>query len=80
VIDHLTLEEVGAFYQVSRATAARWLADARAALVAGTQKRLAASLGIGDSELGELMRLVASSLYSTLPRLMRHTETPESKA
>lgn len=74
VIDQLTIEEVGAFYQVSRATAARHLADARAELVAGTQKRLAATLGISNEELGELMRLVASSLYSTLPRLLRHTD------
>ena len=75
IIDHLTLEEIGAFYQVSRATAARWLADARTSLVAGTQQRLVASLSISSTELSELMKLVASSLYSTLPRLLRHTQT-----
>lgn len=73
IIDHLTLEEIGAFYQVSRATAARWLADARQLLVGGTQQRLVASLSISATELAELMKLVASSLYSTLPRLLRHT-------
>lgn len=76
IIDHLTLEEIGAFYQVSRATGARWLADARSELVAGTQKKLVAALSISQAELGELMRLVASSLYSTLPRLLRVTKTP----
>ena len=75
IIDHLTLEEIGAFYQVSRATAARWLADARVQLVEGTQKKLVASLSISSTELGELMKLVASSLYSTLPRLLRHTQS-----
>jgi len=75
IIDHLTLEEIGAFYQVSRATAARWLADARTSLVAGTQQRLVASLSISSTELSELLKLVASSLYSTLPRLLRHTQT-----
>ncbi len=75
IIDQLTLEEVGAFYQVSRATAARWLADARVSLVKGTQKRLVASLEISTTELSELMKLVASSLYSTLPRLLGHTQT-----
>lgn len=75
IIDHLTLEEIGAFYQVSRATAARWLADARVTLVKGTQARLVASLSISSTELSELMKLVASSLYSTLPRLLRHTQT-----
>jgi RNA polymerase sigma-70 factor (ECF subfamily) len=74
IIDHLSLEEVGAFYSVSRATAARWLADARSSLVTGTQQRLVATLSISADELAELMRLVASSLYATLPRLIRHTE------
>ena len=77
IIDHLTLEEIGAFYQVSRATAARWLADARTTLVSGTQARLVASLAISSTELSELMKLVASSLYETLPRLLRHTQTPK---
>lgn len=76
IIDHLTIGEVGAFFQVSRATAARWLAEARSALVAGTRTRLVTSLTITPAELSELMRLVASSLYSTLPRLLRRTETP----
>jgi len=76
IIDHLTLEEIGAFYQISRATVARHLADARALLVTGTQGRLVATLSISSEELGELMRLVASSLYSTLPRLLTRTETP----
>lgn len=75
IIDHLTLEEIGAFYQVSRATAARWLADARVQLVSGTQQKLVAELSISATELGELMKLVASSLYSTLPRLLRHTNS-----
>jgi RNA polymerase sigma-70 factor (ECF subfamily) len=74
VIDQLTLEEIGAFYQVSRATTARHLAEARNQLVTGTQTRLAATLKITETELGELMKLVASSLYSTLPRLL-HTRS-----
>lgn len=73
IIDHLTLEEIGAFYQVSRATAARWLADARQTLVSGTQQRLVTTLALSATELSELMKLVASTLYSTLPRLLRHT-------
>jgi RNA polymerase sigma-70 factor (ECF subfamily) len=75
ILDQLTLEDIGAFYRVSRATAARWLAEARATLVAGTRDRLLASLSISGEELAELMRLVASSLYSTLPRLLRETAT-----
>ena len=77
VNDQLTIEEIGAFYAVSRATAARHLAEARAQLVGGTHQRLAATRGISAAERGELMRLVASSLYSTLPRLLRTTTTNE---
>lgn len=80
VIDQLTIEEIGGFYQVSRATAARWLADARAQLVAGTQARLVAALAIAPDELAELMRLVSSTLYSTLPRLLHRTETSAAPA
>ncbi|MDQ3368283.1 MAG: sigma-70 family RNA polymerase sigma factor, partial [Myxococcota bacterium] len=73
IIDHLTLEEIATFYAVSRATVARWLADARTSLVGGTQQRLVATLAISQTELRELMRLVASTLYSTLPRLLHST-------
>lgn len=71
IIDQLTLEQVAAFYQVSRATAARWLAEARRALVELTQQRLLATLAIDQAELTELMRLVRTNLYATLPRLLR---------
>ncbi len=70
IIDQLTLEEIGAYYRVSRATTARWLADARAALVHATRTHLDGTLGLPDREIADMMRLVASSLYSTLPRLL----------
>jgi RNA polymerase sigma-70 factor (ECF subfamily) len=73
VIDQLSYEDIAAYYQVSRATAARWLADARSSLVADTQRRLAETLAIEPTELVELTRLVASTLYSTLPGLLRQT-------
>ena len=72
IVDQLTYEDVAAFYDVSRATAARWLADARHALVSDTRRRLAATLAIDPDELTALMTLVASRLYSTLPGLLRH--------
>jgi RNA polymerase sigma-70 factor (ECF subfamily) len=75
IIEQLTIEEIGAIYAVSRATAARWLADARGRLVTGTQERLMAALAVDPAELSELMRLAASTLYSTLPRLLRETDS-----
>jgi RNA polymerase sigma-70 factor (ECF subfamily) len=76
--DQLTLEEIGAFYRVSRATTARWLAEARADLVKRTRTRLMTSLGLPAEELGQLMRLVASNLYATLPKLLRQTHGDEA--
>jgi RNA polymerase sigma-70 factor (ECF subfamily) len=75
VNDQLTIEEIGAFYGVSRATSARWLAEARADLVGRTRAALASSLGVPTEELTQLMHLVASNLYSTLPRLLRVTSS-----
>ena len=75
IIDQLTLEEIAAFYRVSRATTARWLADARAQLVEQTRARVVEALGIDAAELAELMRMVASTLYSTLPRLLAGSST-----
>jgi RNA polymerase sigma-70 factor (ECF subfamily) len=75
IIDQLTLEEIGAFYKVSRATAARWLADARVELVSGTKARLRESLKVSTGELDQLMKLVATNLYATLPSLLRITQT-----
>jgi RNA polymerase sigma-70 factor (ECF subfamily) len=71
IIDQLSYEDIAAYYEVSRATAARWLAEARTTLVAGTQRRLGEALQLEGRELGELTRLIASTLYSTLPRLLR---------
>ena len=75
IIDQLTLEEIAAFVAVSRATVARQLADARALLVAGTRDRVSATLAITPAELSDLMRLVASSLYQTLPPLLAISST-----
>jgi RNA polymerase sigma-70 factor (ECF subfamily) len=75
VIDQLTIENIGRFYQVSRATAARWLADARKRLVADTRHRLVDALGLDDAELTELMTLLTSNLYATLSQLLRDRVT-----
>lgn len=44
-LDGLTIEEVGKAYRVSRATAARWLADAKSKIVAEVQAGLKRKLG-----------------------------------
>ena len=61
-LDGLTLEEVGATYRVSRATAARWLAQAREKILAETRSRLKQTLGVREDELDSLVGLAASRL------------------
>lgn len=75
VIDGLSIDQIGAIYHVHRATAARQLADARAALVASTRANLQAALGVADEELDSILRmLVSHSLASVGGMWARATE------
>ncbi len=51
IVDQPSIDEVGAAFGVHRATAARWLTRARAALVGATHKRLAERLQLPVSEI-----------------------------
>jgi RNA polymerase sigma-70 factor (ECF subfamily) len=70
-VDHWPLERVGAMYRVSRATAGRWLAEARVALFAGTKERLRRRLRLTDAEVESLLRVLESGLLDvSLVRLL----------
>lgn len=69
LVDGLSIDEIGRVYDVHRATAARWLNDARASLVAGCRTRLAQQLKVSDAELDELMGTVQSQLSVSLSAL-----------
>jgi RNA polymerase sigma-70 factor (ECF subfamily) len=66
LIDRLSIDELGARYKVHRATAARWLARARAALVEQTQGELAVRLRLAPEEITSVIRLVSSRLDASL--------------
>jgi RNA polymerase sigma-70 factor (ECF subfamily) len=70
-IDGLNIDRIGAMYHVSRATAARWLVHARAALLRETQRRLATELKISAEEAARLIRDVQSQLLSSLGGLLK---------
>lgn len=72
VIDRLGIDRIAAIYGIHRATAARWTAHAREALVAGVRRVLQERLGLGSSELDSLLGLVRSQLELSLELL----ETP----
>jgi RNA polymerase sigma-70 factor (ECF subfamily) len=66
LIDRLSIDQLGARYGVHRATAARWLARARSALVAATQTELAVRMRLGADEVSSVIRLVSSRLDASL--------------
>jgi RNA polymerase sigma-70 factor (ECF subfamily) len=68
-IDELTIDQLGALYHVNRATAARWVAGARLAIVTRTRELLVGELGIGTSEADSIIRLVRSQLSLSIREL-----------
>lgn len=66
LIDRLSIDQLGARYGVHRATAARWLARARAALVTATQTELAVRMRLGADEVSSVIRMVSSRLDASL--------------
>jgi RNA polymerase sigma-70 factor (ECF subfamily) len=66
--DKLTIDEVGAIFQVHRATAARWIQKAQLLLVESTRKALSGRLGISEQEADSVVRGALSSLGTTLFR------------
>jgi RNA polymerase sigma-70 factor, ECF subfamily len=62
-IDHL-----GAMYGVNRATAARWLARARAGLLEETRAEIRRTLALSESECDSILKLVDSQLDVSIAR------------
>ncbi len=71
-LDGLTIEEVGKAYRVSRATAARWIADARGKIVNRVEKSLRERLGRGDPHADSLPAFVAFVQSQLDMSLKRH--------
>jgi RNA polymerase sigma-70 factor (ECF subfamily) len=62
VIDGLGIDQIAAIYHVHRATAARQLNQARAALVEATRERMRAALRISEPELESILRMIMSDV------------------
>jgi RNA polymerase sigma-70 factor (ECF subfamily) len=69
-IDQLSIDQLAALYRVHRATAARWVIAARAAVLEATRARLVSDLGIDASEVDSIIRLVRSRIDLTLRDLL----------
>ncbi len=70
VIDRLGIDRIAAIYGIHRASAARWVAHARQALVEGVRRTLQARFHIGTEELDSLLRLVQSRVELSLRLLL----------
>lgn len=68
VVDGLSVDDVGALYKVHRATAARWIADAREVLLKETRRHFMSHARVSRTECDSIMRLVHSQLDGTIRR------------
>ena len=72
--ERLGIDQLAPIFQVSRATAARWLKQAREALVQGTLEALRSRLKMSQDELESLLGVVRSKLEFSLGALLREPE------
>jgi RNA polymerase sigma-70 factor, ECF subfamily len=73
-VGRLSIDRIGAIYQVNRVTAFRWLRAARTALVAHTRTLLAERMNLPADELDSLLRLVQSRASVSVERLLRQAQ------
>ncbi|HEY1549331.1 MAG TPA: sigma-70 family RNA polymerase sigma factor [Kofleriaceae bacterium] len=73
IVDDMSIDEVGVAFGVHRATAARWLNRARAALVAATHQRLANRLDLPVEQIESVIRLVQSKLDASVIRYLKES-------
>jgi RNA polymerase sigma-70 factor (ECF subfamily) len=68
-LDRLSIDALASLHKVHRATAARWVASAREALLAAIRKRMIQLLAISGSELDSALRMARSQLDVSIHRL-----------
>jgi RNA polymerase sigma-70 factor (ECF subfamily) len=77
-VEGMSIDQLGIVHGVHRATAARWLAAARGSLVDGLRRSLMTRLGLGQTELPSIMRLLRSQLVITPRAFLTREETKRS--
>jgi RNA polymerase sigma-70 factor (ECF subfamily) len=69
-VDGLTIDQIGALYQVHRATAARWVQQAKASLLSALREELAKRLGESHDACDSVVALVRSRIDLSLERAL----------
>lgn len=70
VVEGLSATQIARSHGVDRATAKRWLVKVRAALLDGTEKGLAARLGVEEQEVRSVLRMVRTGLEVSMQRVL----------
>lgn len=70
IIDGATIDQLARQHGIHRATAARWVGRARAALDDGLRHELAVTLGLTPSEVSSALSAIATSIELTPERLV----------
>ncbi|MDQ3338163.1 MAG: sigma-70 family RNA polymerase sigma factor [Myxococcota bacterium] len=70
LLDGLTIDELGAIYQVHRVTCARWLTSARADLWSHTRAELRQTLGVSDQSISDMLEDIRSTLDLSIERVL----------
>ena len=75
VLDGLNIQRIGTIYGTHRATVARWIADARAALLDRTRRILCERLSLAPGEVESVLRLVGDDLDVSVRRILAKEST-----
>ena len=75
----LGIDQIAAIYHVHRATAARQIKQAREKLVAATRERMRVALGIGETELDSIFRVLVSMADVTLREILEPARPRKSE-
>ncbi len=70
VLDGLTIDDLAALHDVHRATASRWLVQARLNLAEGLRAQLAAAHGMSPASIESLLRRVTDTLELSIERVL----------
>ncbi|MBP9087563.1 MAG: transcriptional regulator [Kofleriaceae bacterium] len=70
-VNSTSIDGIGQIYGVHRATAARWVVQARDTLAVAVRRRLAEDLGVAIAEIDDALPLIESQLELSLERLLK---------